>query len=156
MFKNYFKTAFRNLLKNRGFSAINIFGLACGLATCLLIILYVADELNYDHYNKKFSQIYRINADIRFGGHHFDLAQTPDPMGAALKDNFPEVKQYVRFRDHGGFLVKKENQNVKEDRVILTDSTLFDVFTLPMIAGNPHTALVNPNSVVITKTIAEK
>jgi putative ABC transport system permease protein len=156
MFKNYFKTAFRNLLKNKGFSAINIFGLACGLATCLLIILYVADELNYDHYNKKFSQIYRINADIRFGGHHFDLAQTPDPMGAALKDNFPEVKQYVRFRDHGGFLVKKENQNVKEDRVILTDSTLFDVFTLPMIAGNPHTALVNPNSVVITKTIAEK
>ncbi|MGN6266174.1 MAG: ABC transporter permease [Ginsengibacter sp.] len=156
MFKNYFKTAFRNLLKNKGFSAINIFGLACGLATCLLIILYVADELNYDHYNKKFSQIYRINADITFGGHHFDLAQTPDPMGAALKKNFPEVKQYVRFRDHGGFLVKKENQNVKEDRVIFTDSTLFDVFTLPMIAGNPHTALVHPNSVVITKTIAEK
>lgn len=156
MFKNYFKTTFRNLLKKKAFSAINIFGLACGLATCLLIILYVADELSYDHYNKKFSQIYRVNGDIQFGGHHFDIAQTPDPLGVAMKNEFPQVKQYVRLRDHGGILVKRDNQNIQEDHVILADSTLFDVFTLPMIAGNPHTALVNPNSVVITKSTTEK
>jgi putative ABC transport system permease protein len=156
MFRNYFKTAIRNLYKNKGFSAINIIGLACGLATCLLIILYVADELNYDHYNKKLSQIYRVDADIQFGGHHFDLASSPDPLGAALKSNFPQVKQYVRLRDHGGFLVKKGNQNIQEDRVILSDSTLFDVFTLPMLAGDVHTALVNPNSVVLTESMAKK
>jgi putative ABC transport system permease protein len=156
MFRNYFKTAIRNLYKSKGFSAINIIGLACGLATCLLIILYVADELNYDHYNKKLSQIYRVDADIQFGGHHFDLASSPDPLGAALKSNFPQVKQYVRLRDHGGFLVKKGNQNIQEDRVILSDSTLFDVFTLPMLAGDVHTALVNPNSVVLTESMAKK
>ena len=156
MFRNYFKTAIRNLYKNKGFSAINIIGLACGLATCLLIILYVADELNYDHYNKKLSQIYRVDADIQFGGHHFDLASSPDPLGAALKSNFPQVKQYVRLRDHGGFLVKKGNQNIQEDRVILSDSTLFDVFTLPMLAGDVHTALVNPNSVVLTESMVKK
>lgn len=156
MFKNYLKTAFRNLSKSKGYSAINIIGLACGLATCLLIILYVTDELNYDTFNKKIDQIYRVDGDLQFGGHHFDLASSPDPLGVALKNQFPQVKQYVRLRDHGGFLVKKGNQDLREDRVILADSTLFDVFTLPMISGDPHTALVNPNSVVISKTIAEK
>lgn len=156
MLRNYFKTAFRNLLKSKGYSAINIIGLACGLATCLLIIFYVVNELNYDHYNKKIDQIYRLDSDLQFGGHHFVLASTPDPLGAALKEAFPQVKQYVRLRDHGGVFVKKGNQNILEDRVILADSTLFDVFTLPMIAGDPHTALVNPNSVVITKSMAEK
>lgn len=156
MFRNYFKTAFRNLLKNKGYSAINIFGLACGLAICLLIIMYVANEMNYDTYNKKYERIYRVDGDIQFGGHHFVLAATPDPLGAALKENFPQVEQYVRFRSHGGILVKKGNENIQEDRVILADSTLFDVFTLPMIEGNPRTALMQPNSVVITKSIAEK
>lgn len=156
MFKNYFKTAFRNLSGSKGYSAINIIGLACGLATCLLIILYVTDELNYDTFNKKIDQIYRVDGDLQFGGHHFDLACAPDPLGVALKSQFPQVKQYVRLRDHGGFLVKKGNQDIQEDHVILADSTLFDVFTLPMISGDPHSALVNPNSVVITKSIAEK
>ena len=156
MLKNYFKTAIRNLFKSKGFSAINIIGLACGLASCLLILLYVADELNYDHYNKKINQIYRVDADLQFGGHHFDLASAPDPLGAALKSEFPQVLQYVRLRNHGGFLVKKGNQNIQEDRVIFADSTLFDVFTLPMLAGDPHTALVNPNSVVITESMAKK
>jgi putative ABC transport system permease protein len=66
MFKNHFKTAIRNLYKSKEFTAINIIGLACGLATCLLIILYVADELSYDHYNKKLSQIYRVDGEINF------------------------------------------------------------------------------------------
>lgn len=156
MLKNYFKTAWRNLTKNKAFSAINILGLGAGLATCLLIILYVSDELSYDHFNKKIDQIYRIDADLQFGGHHFVLASSPDPLGAALKSEFPQVKQYVRLRDHGGLLVKKGNQNIQEDKVILADSTLFDVFTLPMIEGDPKTALVNPNSVVITESTAKK
>ncbi|MBS1730287.1 MAG: ABC transporter permease [Bacteroidetes bacterium] len=156
MFKNYLKTAFRNLIKNKGFSAINILGLATGLASCLLIILYVTNELSYDHYNTHYKQIYRVDADLKFGGHNFILASTPDPLGAAMKKDLPQVKQYVRLRDHGGILVKNGTQNIQEDHVILADSTLFDVFTLPMIAGDPHTALTQPHSVVLTESTADK
>jgi len=156
MFKNYLKIAFRNLWKNKGFSAINIFGLASGLAICLLILFYVNNELGYDRYNTKADRIYRIDGDLQFGGNHFVLAQVPDPMGAALKQDFPQVEQYVRFRGHGGIMVKKGNQNIEEDKVIYTDSTLFSVFTLPMIQGDPATALTQPNSVVITESTAQK
>jgi putative ABC transport system permease protein len=156
MFKNYLKIAFRNLWKNKGFSAINIFGLASGLAICLLILFYVNNKLGYDRYNTKANRIYRIDGDLQFGGNHFVLAQVPDPMGAALKQDFPQVEQYVRFRGHGGIMVKKGNQNIEEDKVIYTDSTLFSVFTLPMIQGDPATALTQPNSVVITESTAQK
>ena len=156
MIKNYFKIALRNLWKNKGFSVINIFGLASGLSICLLILFYVTNELGYDQYNSKADRIYRVDADLLFGGNHFDLTQVPDPMGAELKRNFPQVEQYVRLRDHGSIMVKKGNQNIEEDKVILADSTLFSVFTLPMIAGNPTEALTQPNSVVITESTAKK
>ncbi|HEU5366675.1 MAG TPA: ABC transporter permease, partial [Hanamia sp.] len=156
MIKHYFKIAFRNLWKNKGFSAINIFGLAIGLAVCLLILFYVNNELGYDKYNTKADRIFRIDGDLKFGGNHFVLAQTPDPLGPALKEDFPQVEQYVRMRDHGGIMVKKNNQNIQEDRVIYVDSTLFSVFTLPMIKGDPTSALVQPNSVVITESTAKK
>lgn len=156
MLKHYLKISIRNLWKSKGFSAINIFGLASGLAICLLILFYVNNELGYDHYNTKADRIYRIDADLQFGGKHFILPQTPDPLGPALKQDFPQVEQYVRFRDHGGIIVKKENENIVEDKVIYTDSTLFSVFTLPMIHGDPSTALTRPNSVVITESIAKK
>ena len=156
MFKNYLKIAIRNLWKNKGFSAINIIGLASGLAICLLILFYVNNELGYDHYNTKADRIYRVDADLQFGGNHFVLASTPDPLGAALKESFPQVEQYVRLRDHGGIMVKKGNQNIEEDKVIYADSTLFSVFTLPMIQGDPSTALVQPNSVVLTESTAKK
>ena len=156
MFRNYLKTAFRNLWKNKGSSAINIIGLAVGLATCLLITLYVMDELSYDKYNKKADRTYRVDGDIQFGGNHFVLAVAPEPMGPTLKKDFPEIEQYVRFRNYGGLLVKKGDENVTEGKVIYADSTLFDVFTLPMIAGDPRTALRDPHSVVITEKIARK
>ncbi len=156
MYKNYLKTAYRNLLKNKGYSAINIFGLAAGLASCLLLLLYVFDEFSYDQYNEKIDQIYRVDADIKFGGNQNITAITPDPLGPALKSEYPQVKQFVRFRSHGGKLVKKGEQNIQEDKIILTDSTLFDVFSLPMLSGDPKTALVNPNSVVITESVAKK
>jgi putative ABC transport system permease protein len=156
MIKSYFKIAFRSLWKNKGYSAINIFGLATGLATCLLIMLYVMDELSYDKYNEKADRIYRVDGDIQFGGNHFVLAVAQDPMGPTLKKDYPAVEQYTRFRGYGGFLVKKGNENLREDRVIYADSTLFDVFTLPVISGDIKTALVDPKSIVITEKIARK
>src|SRR6266487_2942843 len=156
MFKNYFKTAFKNLLKNKFYTSINIIGLAAGLATCLLILLYVLDELSYDKYNSKADRIYRVNNEVKFGGNYFDLAVAPPMIGPTMVKEFPQVEQYSRIRWYGSFLVRKGNENLKEGRVAFGDSTLFDVFTLPMISGNPKTALKEPHSLVITETIAKK
>src|ERR1700748_703731 len=112
MIRNYIKTAFRNLLKNKGFTAINILGLALGLTTCLLICFYVFDELSYDRYNTRANDIYRVNFDIKFGGTENSYAVTPASLAAAMKSDFPEVEQVARFRNRGGFQVKKGNQNI--------------------------------------------
>jgi putative ABC transport system permease protein len=156
MLRNYLKTALRNLWKNKGFSAINIVGLAIGLATCLLILIFVMDELSYDRYNDKADRICRLDGEIKFGGNHFILAVAPAPAGPAVLRDYPEVEKEVRLRSNGGKLVKKGAQNIKEEAVIWADSTLFDVFTLPMIEGDPHTALKEARSVVITEKIAKK
>jgi putative ABC transport system permease protein len=156
MFKNYLKTAFRNLFKNKFYTSINIIGLAVGIATCLLILLYVLDELSYDRYNVNAGRIYRVNNEVKFGNNHFDLAVAPAMMGPAMVKEFPQVKQYTRIQWYGGFLVRKGNENLRENRVAYGDSTLFDVFTLPMIDGNPKTALKEPHSLVITETVAKK
>jgi putative ABC transport system permease protein len=156
MFKNYFKTAFRSLVKNKFYTLINIIGLAVGLATCLLILLYVLDELSYDKYNVNADRIYRVNNEVKFGGNYFDLAVAPPLMGPTMVKEFPQVEQYTRIRWYGSFLVRKGNENLKEGRVAFGDSTLFNVFTLPMIAGNPKTALKEPHSLVITESIAKK
>src|SRR5471032_2073884 len=121
MIKNYIKTAFRSLLKNKGFTAINIGGLALGLATCLLIVFYVFDELSYDRYNVKADRIYRINNDVKFGGAAKSYAVTPAPLADAMKSTLPEVEQVVRFRPRGGFQVKKGNQNIREDMIVYAD-----------------------------------
>ena len=155
MIRNYIKTAFRSLLKNKGFTALNVFGLALGLATCLLIVFYVFDELNFDSYNKKADRIYRINEEIKFGGNENSYVVSPAPAAAALKSDFPEIEQVGRFRNQGGNLVKKGNQNIKEDLMIYADHSILDIFTLPMIYGNPGTSLTEPNTVVITERIAK-
>lgn len=156
MFKNYLKTAFRNLIKNKFYSSLNIVGLAVGLATCLLIFLYVYDEMSYDRYNKKAGRIYRINNEVKFGGNHFNLACAPALMGITCLHDIPAVEQYTRLMWHGSWSVKKGIEDVRESRIAYADSTLFDVFTLPLIAGNPKTALTLPRSVVITESIARK
>src|SRR5260221_10660853 len=107
MLKNYFKTALRNFWKNKFYTSLNIIGLAIGISTCLLIMLYVHDELNYDKYNVKADRIYRINNEVKFGGGHFDVAQSPALMGAEAVKEMPPVEQYTRLRWHGSFLVKK-------------------------------------------------
>ena len=122
MFRNYFKTAFRNLLKNKFYSAINIIGLAAGLATCMLILLYVLDELSYDRYNINADRIYRVNNEIRFGDNYFDLAVTPALQGSAMVREMPQVQQYTRLRWHGSIFVRKGNENIREGRVGYDDS----------------------------------
>jgi putative ABC transport system permease protein len=158
MLKNYLKIAIRNLRKQRGFTFINIFGLALGLACCLLITLYVVDELSYDRFHEKASRIYRINSDIKFGGNDMHMAVSPDPMGPTLLKDYPQVENFVRLHGRGTWLVKRTGQpnNLRENNIIFADSTLFDVFTLPLVSGDPKRALVEPNTVVISESAAKR
>lgn len=157
MLKNYLKITLRNLWKYKGFSAINIIGLAMGLSCFIMIALYVTDELSYDRYHEKADRIYRIHSDIRFGGTDLIMAVSADPMGAALKKDYPQVEQFTRlYASEGSKLFKKDNQFINESRVTYADSTLFSVFTFPALAGNTQTALNEPNTVVINETIAKK
>ncbi len=156
MFKNYFKTAFRSLQKNKGFTAINIIGLAAGLATCLIIILYVTDELSYDKFNSNAGRIYRIDNQIKFGDNEFDIGEAPAAMGPSFAQEYPQIEHYTRFRNRGPVTITKGEEKIVEDKVIYTDSTVFDVFTLPLVQGNPHTALAEPHTIVLTETAAKK
>jgi putative ABC transport system permease protein len=157
MIKNYFKIAFRNLWKNKGYSAINIFGLAVGLASCLLITLYVTDELSYDRHFKNAERIYRINSDIRFGGADLHITETSDMMGSLLKKDYPQVEEFTRlYTNDGAKLIRKGNEYITEGRVVNADSTFFSVFQLPAIEGDTKTALNEPNTVVVTESAAKK
>ena len=156
MFKNYLKVAIRNLWKNKVFSAINIVGLSAGLAVCLLIVLYVKDELSYDNYNVQAKNIYRLDADIAFNGTQFTSVTTPAPLAPMLMKDYPQIVQYVRLRNFGDIVIKKDNQNIQNHNAIFADSTFFQVFSIPMLAGNRLTALNEPNSIVIDETTAKK
>lgn len=156
MLKNYLKIALRNLWKNKAFATLNIAGLATGLAVCLLIVLYVMDEWKYDKYNIKANRIYRIDADIYFNSTQFTSATSPEPLAPTLLKDYPEVEAIARLNYQGNITVKKDNQNIQDQRAVFADSTFFDVFTIPMVAGDPLTALREPKSIVIDVTTAKK
>lgn len=156
MIRNYIKTAFRGLMKNKGFTFINVFGLALGLATCLLIVFYVFDELSFDSYNINADRIYRVDNNIKFGGNENSYAVSPAPTAAALKADFPEIDEVARFRNRGGNQVKKGRQNIVEDRMVYADNSIFKIFTLPMADGSADNALTAPHTVVITEKMAKK
>ncbi len=158
MLTNYLKIAWRTLRKQPGLAFINIVGLAVGMGSCLLILLYVLDELNYDRYNTKADRIYRVQTNIKFGGNDMHFAVSPDPIGPTLKKDYPQVEQFVRLHQRGTWLVKRTGEpiNLREDNITFADSTLFDVFTLPLVSGNPKRALAEPNTVVISESAARR
>lgn len=156
MIRLFIKTAYRSLLKNKGFTFINILGLALGLATCLLIVFYVIDELSYDRYNTRYDRIYRVNTDLRLKGTITEFAIAANPVAAALKDNFPMVEQAARLTPALNIRFKKGDENITEDKVIYSDPGIFDIFTLHMVQGNAKTALNDPHALVINESTAIK
>lgn len=156
MFFNYLKIAFRSLRKSKGFTALNVIGLAAGLGVCLLIVLYVTDELSYDRYNVNADRIYRIDEDLYFNNTGYNAVTTSKFFGPALVASYPKVQQMVRFRNPGNLLVRKGNTHVLDHHFTFADSTIFKVFTLPMIAGDPNTALNNTHSIVIDESAARR
>ena len=163
MIRNYIKTAYRSLLKNKGFTFLNVFGLSVGLATCLLIVFYVVDELGFDQYNTKADRIYRLTTDAKLNGNAGVYTTSEVTWKNILQTSFPEVEKVARLVDKNGlflspqkFYVKKNNGNILEKNIVFTESSLFDVFTLPMIDGSPSGALDEPNTAVITESTAKK
>ena len=156
MLKSYLKTTIRNLLKNKIFSFINISGLAIGVACFILIGLFVADELTYDTYNINADRIFRVNADYKVGGNRFNLANSPIPLAGVLESEYPDIKRTVRISQGTNIYVKKDNDYIKEDKFFYSDSSVFDIFSINFVRGNPGLALNQPNSVVITTKAAEK
>jgi len=156
MIKNYLKVALRHLWKNKAFSAINIIGLSAGLAVSLLIVLYVKDELGFEKYIPQAGNIYRLDADILFNGTKFTATLAPAPLAPTLKKDFPKIAQFARLRDFQDITIKKDNQNIQDHNSVFADTTFFQVFAIPFIAGNPLTALNEPNSIVINEITARK
>ena len=158
MFKNHLKIAWRSLKKQPFFTFLNTFGLAIGMAGGLLISLYIYDELSFDKMFTDADRIHRVNADIKFGGEARKFAVTPAPMAETVDNDFSEVELVTRFRTQGSILIRKSDSevNVKELQTTFTDSTFFEMFGIELILGDKHTALKSPNTLVMTKTAAEK
>src|SRR6476620_3557708 len=164
MFKNYFKTAFRNITRNRTYTFINIAGLAVGIAVCMMIFIIIQFQTSFENFHSKKDRIYRVLTEY----HHSDAPDifygrgVPAPLPAALKTNFPQAERVaviysegndqIQVLDDNGQPVKKFKE---EQGVFFTEPSLFDIFDFKWLAGSP-TSLNNLNSAVITKTIAEK
>ncbi|MDP4284479.1 MAG: ABC transporter permease [Bacteroidota bacterium] len=156
MFKNYLKTAWRNIRKNKLFSFINILGLSIGIATCFIIMLYVQDELSYDKFNKNAGNIARVIFQANISGGKINESVSMAPVAATMKRDFPQVQDATRILDDGTPQVVYRDKEFKDDRFAYVDPNFFNIFTLPMIKGDAKTALAQPNTVVITQTTAKK
>lgn len=159
MLKNYFKVAFRSLLRRKGFTLINVLGLATGMAVCLLIVLYIQSELGYDSFHEKSGQIYRVALERKYPGRSTSYALIPSSIGTSMQQEYPEIQQSTRLFDvvgNGIFLVKIADRIFEEKRVLAADSNFFNVFTAPLLQGDAATALQKNNTAVITEATAKK
>lgn len=156
MLTSYFKLAWRNLRKNSVYSLINISGLTVGMLCFLFIFLYVKDELSYDDYRAGANTVYRLNFYGKLGDQSANSASSPGPAGPAFKEAFPEISDMCRLRQKGSFVVRYNDRSFSEEHVIFSDSTLFNLFPFRLLEGDPASALREPNSAVITESMAKK
>ncbi len=156
MLRNYIKIAWRNLLKHKVFSFINILGLAIGVAAFWLIALYVIDEWSYDRYNEKADRVFRVVQHGAWNGGRFNLAVTSAPYAPALKNDYPEVEDAIRIDAEGGGKISYGEKQINEGAMLFTDKGFFNIFTHHFLSGDAASALSKPNSIVLTKTLAEK
>jgi putative ABC transport system permease protein len=161
MFKNYLKIAFRNLTKQKSYSFINITGLAIGMACAIFILLWVQDELSYDRFHVNNDHIFRVVTKFIDEGNTYYGEQTSAPVAPFLKNNFPEIQKSTTFcsswlTGNSRNIIKFGEKSFYTDDLILTDRSFFDIFSFPFIQGDKNTALENPNSVILTKSVAAK
>ena len=147
MFNNYLKTAVRFFFRDKGYSFLNMAGLAIGLTCFALLMMWVQDEVSWDRFHENSPLIYRLESNT---------PAQPAPLGPHLKANYPEIAEAVRFYLSRPLLVRYGDKAFDEDRFVLADPAVFDVFTIPFVAGNPASALTEPNTAVLTEAAAKK
>ena len=159
MLKNYITVILRVIQKHRGYSFINIFGLAIGISSCILILFFVQCVLNYDRFHDKAHRIYRVPLRFNVGMNHFDCALAPSPLANAMVKDFPEViasaRMYKQFRT-GNVYVRYGDIQFMEEEFVWADPTVFDVFSIPLIEGDQKAVLAEQNSVILTPKVAKK
>ncbi len=156
MIKNYFKSAYRNIVRNKFYSFINILGLSIGFTATIIILLFNQNELNYDKHNEKYDRIYRLESHFTIAGKDDLFAVTSAPLGPAFKVEYPEVEEFVRLFGGDGMLIEIDEHEYYEDRLFWADSTIFDIFTHEFIYGAAENALTEPNSCVINESLSKK
>src|SRR5688572_12947734 len=158
MLRNYILISFRNLRKHFSYALINILGLGLGLATCLLLTTWIRHELSYDRFHAKAQRTYRSSLEYSFGGQTSRTAVSPNALLPALLE-MPEIETGVRVFNQSAwspYIVRYGDKLFQENDFYVADSTFFEVFSFPLIKGNPHTALVKPYSVILTESMAKK
>lgn len=157
MLRNYITIAFRNLWRKRGYSFINISGLAIGIASSVMILLFVQDEMSYDRYHENAPNIYRVCLKASMQGNSLEAPITPAPLAATIVADYPEVINAVRFFNFDASpIIRSGDRSFIERYFVYADSTLFDIFSFPMIKGDPAKALNRPNTIVLTESAAGK
>jgi putative ABC transport system permease protein len=157
MITNYFKTAWRNIVKSKAFSIINVAGLSLGMAACLLILQYVSFELSFDQFNKNSADIYRVYNDRYQNGKLIQHGTiTYSAIGKAMQDDYPEVTEHARVEPFGKNIIIHGDKKIADQEVLAVDNTFLDMFSYPFLAGDPLTALREPYTVVLTERAAGK
>src|SRR5436189_2481007 len=151
MIKNYFKTAWRNLWKNKTFSLINIAGLAIGMAACLLILQYVSFKLSFDQFNKNAADLYRVYNDRYQNGKLIQHGTiTYSAIGKAMQDDYPEVINHTRVEPFGEQILTYGNKKIGDQQVLAVDNSFLSMFSYQIIAGDKISGLKNHNSIILT------
>lgn len=156
MLTNYFIIAVRNLLHQKGYSFINIFGLALGISAAMFIYIWVSDEISMNRFHKNVDRIYRVEQDQDYNGDIYHVTVTPFPSGEGWKKEIPEIETTVRVTQTGALLTKYGDKAFYEQRIFCVDSTFLNVFSFPLLEGNPNTVLREPYSMVLTPEMALK
>ncbi len=157
MLRHYFSTAWRHLIRNRVYSAINLLGLALGMACCVLILLFLSNEWSYDRYHLQGDRIFRLDSETTLNNSTDYFAMVGMAIGPDLKARFPEVKEYTRFMyNPNRTTIRYRDRFFNETLLFFADSQVFKVFSYELIAGDPRTALVEPRTMVLTQTLANK
>src|SRR5688572_17569731 len=157
MIRNYIKVAWRNIRKHKAYSAINIIGLAIGIAACLLILQYVSFELSYENFQKNKDRIYRVQQDRYDKGKlSTQWAAGAYAVGNSFKDAIPEVEDYVKLLSRKDLVTEVNNQPIKIENGFFASESFFKIFTYPLIVGDAKTALKEPNTIAISETTANK
>lgn len=157
MVKNFLKTAIRNFLKNKEFTVINVIGLSIGLAVTLLILLWIQDEYSFEKFNKNAGELYRVEEDQFYSGARYHVTVTPHIAGPVWKQKIPEITEQTRIHQYmPRFLFRSGEKVFFETSVAAVDSSIFKMFSLDFLSGDPGTALNSPHSIVLTENLARK